>query len=121
MKLTVFEKKEDIIEYIPEQFKDEKKPPKFLFRSPNSSDVLRFMQGSISIDEAVFNCFLRFENKIELEDKNGKPIEYNTYSELVQNTVSVDIAIIHGNCRNLIAKKINEILAEAKKTEKKSE
>lgn len=117
MKLTV-SKNDENIEIIPEQFKDEKKPPKFIFRCPNSADVLNFLWGGRAIDEAVYNCFLAFENKIELSDENGKNIEYNSYEEFIKAGASPEIALIHNQIRNEIAIKLNELIKKAQETEK---
>lgn len=120
MKIVV-NKAQDNIEVIPSQYKNEKNPPKFIFRTPNSADMLRFLWGGNAIDQAVFNCFIGFENKIELVDENGKVIEYNTYEEFINCGLSGDIAIIHHQCREALAAKLIEMSKEAKKTEKKSE
>lgn len=119
MKLKVI-KKEENIEIIPEQFKNEKTPPKFIFRYPNSADVLNFLWGGNAIDEAVFNCFIGFENKIELTDEKDHKIEYNTYEEFIKSGASAEIALIHNQIRNTIALKLSELIQEAKQTEKKS-
>lgn len=118
MKLTV-NKISDNIEIIPNQFKDEKNPPKFIFRTPNSSDMLKFIWGGNAIDEAVYNCFIGFENKIELQDKDGKSIEYANYEQFVKIGLSDEIALIHHQVRETLAKIIIEMQTEAKETEKK--
>ena len=118
MKLVIT-KNQDNIEIIPEQFKNEKKPPKFIFRCPNSADVLNFIWGGSQIDEALYNCFIGFENKIELEDEKGKAIEYNTYEEFIKSGLSPEIAIIHNQIRNEIALKLSDLIKEAQATEKK--
>jgi hypothetical protein len=118
MKLTIAKNNENI-EIIPEQFKNEKNPPKFIFRTPNSADVLNFIWGGNAIDEAIYNCFLGFENKIELEDGDGKAINYNTYEEFIKAGASPEIAIIHNQIRNEIALKLTDLIQEAKTTEKK--
>ena len=119
MKITVGKDNDNII-IIPEQFAKEDKPPKFIFRNPNSADVLSFIWGGSQIDEAIYNCFIGFENKIELEDADGKPIEYNTYEEFIKVGASPEIALIHNQIRNDIATKLTELIKEAKETEKKS-
>lgn len=118
MKLTIAKNNENI-EIIPEQFKKEKNPPKFIFRCPNSADVLNFLWGGQAIDEAIYNCFVGFENKIELADENGKAIEYNTYEEFIKAGLSPEIAIIHNQIRNEIALKLSDLIKEAQETEKK--
>lgn len=118
MKLKI-SKNDKNIEVVPEQFKNEKNPPKFIFRCPNSADVLNFIWGGSAIDEAVYNCFLGFENKIELEDNEGKKIEYNTYEEFIKLGASPEIALIHNQIRNEIATVLNTMIQEAKTTEKK--
>ena len=118
MKIQVTQNTE-LIEVIPEIFKDEKNPPKFIFRYPNSSDLLKFIWGGYAIDDAVFNCFVRFENKIVLEDKDGKTINYNTFEEFVKCGMSSEIALIFNECKNKISDKLVKMLDEAKKTEKK--
>lgn len=119
MKLQV-NKCSDNIEVIPEIFKDEKNPPKFIFRHPNSSDLLKFIWGGYEIDSAVYNCFIGFENKIELEDKDGKAINYNTFEEFVKCGLSSEIALIFNQCKQTISNELVKMLEEGKKTEKKS-
>ena len=119
MKIKVAKHNENIV-IIPEQFKNEDKPPKFIFRNPNSADVLNFIWGGSQIDEAIYNCFIGFENKIELEDAEGKALEYNTYEEFIKVGASPEIALIHNQIRNEIATKLTELIKEAKVTEKKS-
>ena len=119
MKITIAKNNENII-IIPEQFAKEEKPPKFIFRNPNSADVLSFIWGGNQIDEAIYNCFIGFENKIELEDADGKALEYNTYEEFIKAGASPEIALIHNQIRNEIATKLTELIQEAKETEKKS-
>ena len=119
MKITVAKDNDNIV-IIPEQFKTEEKAPKFIFRNPNSADVLNFIWGGSQIDEAIYNCFIGFENKIELEDADGKPLEYNTYEEFIKVGASPEIALIHNQIRNEIALKLTELIKEAKETEKKS-
>lgn len=118
MKITI-NKNQENIEIIPEQFKNEKKPPKFIFRCPNSADVLNFLWGGNAIDEALYNCFIGFENKIELTDENGKKIDYSNYEEFIKAGLSPEIALIHNQIRNEIATKLNDLIKEAKDTEKK--
>lgn len=118
MKITI-NKNQDEIVVTPEMFKNEKNPPKFIFRNPNSADVLRFLWGKLNIDDATFNCFLRFENKIDLYDEKGNKVEYATYEEFIKAGASVEIAIIHNECANEIQKKLNQMIIEAQATEKK--
>lgn len=119
MKLNVIQNTENI-EVIPQIYKDMENPPKFVFRSPNSQDMLNFMWGGNNIFEGICNCFLYFENKIELE-VNGKPYEYNTYKEFINIGLNGEIAVIHNDCIMAFTKRLNEMAAEAKKTEKKSQ
>lgn len=118
MKLTIAKNNVNI-EIIPEQFKKEKNPPKFIFRCPNSADVLNFLWGGQAIDEAIYNCFVGFENKIELEDTDGKAINYDSYEEFIKIGTSPEIAVIHNQIRNEIALKLTDLIQEAKETEKK--
>lgn len=118
MKLNVIQNNENIV-VIPSIYKDMENPPKFIFRSPNSQDMLNFLWGGNNTFEAVCNCFIGFENKIELE-VNGKPYEYNTYKEFVNAGLNGDIALIHNECLNAVAKRLHEMANEAQKTEKKS-
>lgn len=118
MQLTVNKAKQNI-EIIPDIFKNEKKPPKFVFRSPDSSDLLKFIWGGNAIDEAVYNCFLYFENKIELVDTDGKEINYNTFEEFVKCGVSGEIAVIFNQCKQAISNELVKMINEAKDTEKK--
>lgn len=120
MKLTIARNLENI-EIIPDNFKNEKKPPKFIFKNPDSSDVLNFLWGGKNVDEAVYNCFLGFENKIELQDENGKNIEYNTYEEFIKAGVSGEIALIHNQIRNTLALALSDAIQKGNATEKKLE
>ena len=108
----------DNIRVIPTIYKDVEKPPTFIFRSPNSSDCLNFMFGGNNVFEAVCNCFVGFENKIELYN-GDKPIEYNTYRDFVNAGLSGDIAIIHNECMNAVYERLLTLINEAKETEKK--
>lgn len=119
MKLNVIQNNENIV-VTPSLYKEMENPPTFIFRSPNSQDMLNFLWGGNNIFEAVCNCFIRFENKIELE-VNGKPYEYNTYREFVNAGFNGDIALIHNECLNAVAKRLHEMANEAQKTEKKSQ
>ena len=117
MRLQIAQNNE-FIEVIPSIYKDMEKPPKFIFRSPNSQDCLNFMFGGNNIFEAVCNCFVGFENKIELYN-GDKEIKYNDYKEFVNVGLSGDIALIHNECMNAIAKRLTSMMSEAQKTEKK--
>lgn len=117
MRLQIAQNNE-FIEVIPSIYKDMEKPPKFIFRSPNSQDCLNFMFGGNNIFEAVCNCFVGFENKIELYN-GDKEIKYNDYREFVNVGLSGDIALIHNECMNAIAKRLTSMMREAQKTEKK--
>lgn len=119
MKIQIAQNNE-FIEVIPSIYKDMEKPPKFIFKSPNSQDCLNFMFGGNNIFEAVCNCFLGFENKIELYN-GDKPVEYNTYREFVNVGVSGDIALIHNECMNAVANRLTTMINEAHITEKKSQ
>lgn len=118
MQLKVIQDTNDIV-VIPTAFKNEEKPPKFIFRSPNSQDCLKFMWGGNNVFEAVCDCFKEFENKIELIGSDNKPIEYNNYREFVNVGLSGEIAVIHNECMNAVANRLNDMINEAKKTEKK--
>ena len=117
MRLNISQNTENIV-VVPTIYKDMEKPPKFIFRSPNSEDCLHFLWGGSNVFEAVCNCFIEFENKIELFN-NDKPIEYNTYKEFVSAGLSGDIAVIHNECMNAVYQRLIEMINEAKATEKK--
>lgn len=119
MRLQIAQNNE-FIEVIPSIYKDMEKPPKFIFRSPNSQDCLNFMFGGNNIFEAVCNCFVGFENKIELYN-GDKEIKYNDYREFVNVGLSGDIALIHNECLNAVANRIMSMIEDAKATEKKSQ
>lgn len=119
MKLNIIQNNENIV-VIPNIYKDMENPPKFIFRSPNSQDMLNFLLGGNNIFEAVCNCFVGFENKIELE-LNGKAYEYHDYRGFINAGVHGDIALIHNDCMNAVALRLSEMAEEAKKTEKKSQ
>lgn len=117
MKIQIAQNTDDIV-VIPTRYKELENPPKFIFRSPNSQDCLNFMFGGNNVFEAVCNCFIGFENKIELY-KDDKKIEYNTYREFVNAGLSGDIALIHHECMNAIADRLVNMIEDAKATEKK--
>lgn len=117
MKIQIAQNTEDIV-VIPSLYKDMEKPPKFIFRSPNSQDCLNFMFGGNNVFEAVCNCFIGFENKIELY-KEDKEVQYNTYREFINAGLSGDIALIHNECMNAITNRLISMIEDAKKTEKK--
>lgn len=117
MRLQIAQNNE-FIEVIPSIYKDMEKPPKFIFRSPNSQDCLNFMFGGNNIFEAVCNCFVGFENKIELYN-GDKEIKYNDYRGFVNVGLSGDIALIHNECLNAVANRITSMIEDAKATEKK--
>lgn len=118
MEINVIQNTEEIT-VIPSIYKELKEPPTFVFRSPNSSDFLNFLFGGNNIFDAVCNCFLRFENKIDLK-VNGKDYEYNTYRDFVNAGISGDIALIHNECMHAIYERLTEMSKAASKTEKKS-
>ena len=117
MRLQIAQNNE-FIEVIPSIYKNMEKPPKFIFRSPNSQDCLNFMFGGNNIFEAVCNCFVGFENKIELYN-GDKEIKYNDYRGFVNVGLSGDIALIHNECLNAVADRITSMIEDAKATEKK--
>ena len=86
----------------------------------NSQDCLNFFFGGNNVFEAVCNCFLRFENKIELYN-GDKEIKYNSYREFVNIGLSGDIALIHNECMNAVAQRLFSMIEEGNKTEKKSQ
>ena len=119
MKLQIAQNTENIV-VVPAIYKDMENPPKFIFRSPNSQDCLNFMFGGNNVFEAVCNCFLEFENKIELFN-GDKEIKYNTYREFINAGLSGDIAVIHNECMNAVAERLLKMVSEANATEKKSQ
>lgn len=119
MKLNIIQNTENIV-VIPSIYKDMENPPTFIFRSPNSQDMLNFLWGGNNVFEAVCNCFVEFKNKIELE-VNGKPYEYSNYREFVNAGIHGDIALIHNDCMNAVALRLTEMAEKARKTEKKSQ
>ena len=118
MKLNIVQNNEEIV-VIPSIYKDMTNPPTFIFRSPNSQDYLNFLWGGNNIFEAICNCFLRFENKIEIE-VNNKPYEYTDYREFVNAGLSGEIAVIHNDCMNAIYQRLLDMAKKAGETEKKS-
>lgn len=119
MRLNIAQNTENIT-VIPSIYKDMENPPKFIFRSPNSQDCLHFLWGGNNVFEAVCNCFIGFENKIELYS-NDKPIEYIDYRGFVNAGLSGDIALIHNECMNAVYERLASMINEAKETEKKSQ
>ncbi len=120
MEINVTQNNEEII-VIPSIYKDMEKPPKFIFRSPNSQDLLYFIWGgSKNVYEATCNCFLRFENKLNIK-VNGQQFDYYNYKNFVECGTSTDIALINYECMTAVYNRLNEMQDEAKKTEKKSQ
>ena len=103
-------KNDDLIKVIPSIYQKMENPPTFIFRSPTSQDCLNFMFGGNNIFEAVCNCFVEFQNKIELYN-NNKPIEYATYKEFINAGLSGDA----------VYQRLIDMINEAKETEKKSQ
>ena len=119
MKIQIAQNDTDIV-VIPSLYKEMENPPKFIFRSPNSQDCLNFFFGGNNVFEAVCNCFKGFENKIELYN-GDKEIQYNSYKEFVNVGLSGDIAVIHSECMNAVAKRLFEMIEQGNATEKKSQ
>lgn len=118
MKIVV--KRAEELSITPLAFKNETNPPTFVFRTPTSSDMLKFLWTKDMVS-VIDDCFVRFENKIEVTDENGKEIEYNTYKEFVNLGLSGEILAIHQECLTKITEKLNQMTEEAENTEKKSE
>ena len=108
---------EEII-VIPEKFKDIENPPKFVFKMPNAADIIDF-QIFNDITRTASRCFLHFENKPTLK-KDGKIVEYNTYSEFIGLGASDEVNEIHAECCSKLLPIILGIKEKAEKTEKKS-
>ncbi len=107
----------DEITIIPKQFVNEEKPPKFIFKSPNAADIIDF-QIYNDASRLASRCFLRFENKPVLK-KDGKALEYNTYSEFIGLGSSETITAIHAQCCGELIPLIYKTKEKAEKTEKK--
>ena len=106
------------ITVVPEKFKNEENPPKFIFKTPNAADVIDF-QIFNDITRVANRCFLRFENKPTLQ-KDGKNLDYNTYAEFIGLGASGVINEIHAECCAKLLPVILGIKEQAEKTEKKS-
>lgn len=107
-------------EVIPEEFKGEDKPPKFIFRTPNTIDYTDVVFRGKSIHSLLFDCFLRFENKPILKDAKNKEIPYINYQGLMEIGASPVLAAIHTDCAIAMSNKIAELKEKASKTVKKS-
>ena len=106
------------ITVVPEKFKDMENPPKFIFKTPNAADVIDF-QIFNDITRIANRCFVRFENKPTLQ-KDGKNLDYNTYSEFIGLGSSAIINEIHADCCAKLLPVILGIKEKATHTEKKS-
>ena len=111
--------KTENFEVIPELFRGEDKPPKFIFRTPNTVDTLNILSTN-DINKLLFDCFIGFENKIELKDDKGKLINYLSYEQFVSVGICTELMEIHLECVNAMADKVNSIKEKANKTAKKS-
>jgi len=109
----------ETFEIIPEIFKNEDKPPKFIFRTPNTADNLVFMTND-DIGKVLYRCFVSFENKIEIKDEKGKVRDYQTYEQFINLGSSPELMQIHIECLNKMAEKITQVREKAAKTQKKS-
>lgn len=107
---------EEII-VVPERFKDDENPPKFVFRTPNAADTIDY-QVFNDLSRVATRCFLRFENKPVLK-KDNKTLEYNTYSEFIGLGASSTINLIHSECCAALIPVLLGIKEKAEKTEKK--
>lgn len=117
MKIKINKSEEFVV--IPSIFKEEENPPKFVFKTPTSEDILTFLFTN-NVHELLYSCFKEFENKIELEDGNGKPIEYKNYKDFVNVGSSPEIIAIHTECVIEMTNRVNAMQEKAVKTEKKS-
>lgn len=106
-------------EVIPEEFKGEDNPPKFIFRTPTTIDYTNLAFLGKNINELLFDCFLRFEDKPILKDEKGKEIQYVAYRDFIQLGTSPMLTAIHNSCLNAMCKKIEEVKVKANKTAKK--
>lgn len=106
------------ITVVPEKFKNEENPPKFIFKTPNAADVIDFQIHS-DISRVANRCFVRFENKPTLQ-KDGKAVEYNNYAQFIGLGLSDIINEIHSECCARLLPIIMGIKEKAEKTEKKS-
>lgn len=88
------------------------------FSQPNAPQVLELLATN-NYNKLLNDCFKKFVNKPELEDDNGKNIEYGTFEEMM-SFGGTALSIIYGECLNELAKNVKKLSEEAKKTEKKS-
>lgn len=109
----------DEIVVVPEKFKNIENSPKFIFKTPNAADIIDF-QVFNDITRTVARCFLRFENKPTMK-KDGKSLDYNSYTEFIGLGASNVVNEIHAECCARLLPIILGIKDKAEKTEKKSE
>lgn len=89
------------------------------FRQPNNTDFINMSMGSSPID-IMYDCFMKFNYPVELEDEKGEVIECASLRDLALYSVSPEILKIITPCAEQMTKAINGINEEAQKVEKKS-
>lgn len=89
------------------------------FRQPNNTDFINLSLGSQVID-IMYDCFMRFNYAIELEDEKGEVIECKDLKQLANYSMNSEILKIITPCAEALTKSITEIGNEASKIEKKS-
>jgi hypothetical protein len=118
MELTIKKSKE--IKVIPECLAGEDNPPAFIFRKPNAADILSFSINGNNINELMYSCFVRFENKIIIKDENGMEKQYTSYKQLIEMGGSDILTEIHAECALAIHQAISKVEEKGAKTVKKS-
>lgn len=89
------------------------------FRQPNNTDFINMSMGMSPID-VMYDCFIRFNYPVELENEKAEVIECLHLKELAQFSMNSDILKIITPCAEQMTKVINGINEEAQKVEKKS-
>ncbi|PNX49893.1 MAG: hypothetical protein BV457_00200 [Thermoplasmata archaeon M9B1D] len=114
MKINVFTKE---IAIIPSICKDNDKF-KIIFRYPNQFDSTKLLLTSENHHESVLkiacDLFLRFENKPQLINEDGKEIDYENFSDMLKLGGKDIFKIVLE-----VVKSLTDAIKEANKTEKK--
>lgn len=118
MELTIKKQKE--IKVIPECLAGEDNPPAFIFRELNAADRLIFTVNGNNINELLYSCFVRFENKIIIKDENDEEKPYATYKQLIEMGGSDILTDIHAECALAVHNTIAKTKEKADETVKKS-
>lgn len=118
MKINLLPKQEFTV--IPKITENEGKPFKITFREPLAGDYNPYVTYTNDFyNQLLINCFVSFENKIEME-LDGKSYIYNNYRQFIEAGSSQIIYSIHQECMSKMVDVFIEQQMKKETLEKKS-